>query len=337
LKLSEIGEEALIGRIAKMNRLPTSAEGLIVGIGDDAAVLSPDANGDLILVTTDMLSEGVDFRLDIITPYQLGWKSAAANISDIAAMGGTPTWTFASVGFRPETEVEFVDRFFAGIVECAARFGSTLAGGDTNEVAGDYAISITQMGRVPQDRLLRRSGAKPGDKILVTGWLGNSRGGLELLLKYGFDEAARLSSYLVEAHLMPTPRVPEATVAARTRFVRSAMDLSDGLGADLPKLCAASGCGAIVYADRLPISDDLRRAGEILQKDAGLLAAGGGEDFELLMSVDPKNVDAVISKIELATQTPVTEIGEITSGNSVEIVDSDGLRRPIAGGWEHFA
>lgn len=336
MRLCEIGEEELIARIARLNTLPKSADGLVLGVGDDAAVLSPTSNEDFILVTTDMLSEGIDFRLDIITPYQLGWKSAAVNISDIAAMGGAPTWTFASVGFRPDAEVEFVDLFFSGMVECARRFGSALVGGDTNEVAGDYVISVTQLGRVSQASLLRRSGARPGDKILVTGWLGNSRGGLELLLKYGFDEAARLSSYLVESHLLPMPRVIEASAAAQTGFVHAAMDLSDGLAADLPKLCKASDCGAVIYSEMLPVSADLGAAAGTLGKNPVSLAAGGGEDFELLLAVDPSKVDAVISKIREASGTPVTEIGEIVEGSAVEICDENGVRGPIIGGWEHF-
>ncbi|HEY3298248.1 MAG TPA: thiamine-phosphate kinase, partial [Armatimonadota bacterium] len=174
MKLSEIGEEALIERISKLNALPQSAPGLIVGVGDDAAVLAPDTDGKLTLVTTDMLTENVDFKLDLITPYQLGWKSAAVNISDIAAMGGDPTWTFPSLGFRPDTEVEFVDDFYRGMSDCASRFGSIIAGGDMNSLDGDYVISLTQLGKVSPDRLALRSKGRAGDQILVTGWLGNS-------------------------------------------------------------------------------------------------------------------------------------------------------------------
>jgi thiamine-monophosphate kinase len=335
MKLSELGEEALIERIVRMHGLPTSGPGLIVGVGDDAAVLDTGAV-EYVVVTTDMLVEGTHFRLDINTPYQLGWKSVAANISDIGAMGGLPTWTFVSMAFRAEMDVEFVDDLYRGMMECARRFGSAVVGGDTNAVEAESVISVTQMGRIEPANVARRVGARPGDRILVTGRLGDSRGGLELLLKHGLDEATRISPSLVKAHLMPVPRVPEARAAVGTGGLRAMMDLSDGLGADLPKLCKASGVGAVVYADRLQISDDLRAAATLLGKDAVDLAAGGGEDFELLMAVSPDAVDRVIAAVEKATRTPVAEIGEITESRSVEI-DRNGDRRPLKGGWEHFA
>lgn len=337
MKLSEIREEALIQRIIDENLLPKSATGLLVGVGDDSAVLAPDEPGMLTLVTTDMLTEGVDFRLDLVTPYQLGWKSVAVNISDIAAMGGLPTWTFPSLGFRPDTDVEFVDEFYRGMVECGNRFGSVIAGGDMNSVRGDYVISITQLGRVERDLLIPRSGAKPGDRILVTGWLGNSRGGLELLLKYGYDEAARICAYLVESHLMPLPRVMEGRAVAESGAAHAIMDLSDGMGADLPKLCKASGFGALIYADELPISANLHTAADLMGMDALTLAAGGGEDFELIFTVYPEDVETAREAIEIHTGTHVTEIGEIIEGDAVDIVFPDGTRKPLYRGWEHFA
>jgi len=333
MKLSQIGEEALIERLVREHQLPKSGPGLVVGVGDDAAVLEVGCTpGELTLVTTDMLTEGMDFLPEWITPYQLGWKSVAANISDIAAMGGEPTWTFASIGLRPDTEVEFVDDLYRGMTDCAGKFGSALIGGDTNSVRGDAVMSITQMGRVDRDHLALRSRAKVGDRILVTGWLGDSRGGLELLLKYGIDEATRLSERLVNAHLMPMPRVHEARMIGG--LVDAMMDISDGLGADLPKLCKASGVGALVYADRLPISDDLKRIAGILGVDVVELAASGGEEFELLMAVDPKHAEGVIEDVQKNTGTKLTDIGEIVEG-LVEI-EQNGTRRPIQGGWEHF-
>jgi thiamine-monophosphate kinase len=289
----------------------------------------------LTLVTTDMLTEGVDFRLDLITPHMLGWKSIAANISDIAAMAGVPTWTFVSLGLRPDTEVSFVDELYKGMNQCAGRFGSTIIGGDINSVAGDYILSVTQMGRVGPDHLTLRSGARLGDRILTTGCLGDSVGGLLLLLQYGYDRAIRLSGGLVKAHLMPIPRVREAGVAAETARIHAMMDLSDGLGADLPKLCRAGNVGATVYAEKLPVSRELRDASDLIDKNAVELAASGGEDFELLMVVDEGDVARVITAVELGTGTTLTEIGEITDG-PVEIAYPDGTRKPLTGGWEHF-
>lgn len=336
MKLSEIGEEALIEHINRVFRLPKAGLGLVVGVGDDTAVLQPDLQGMLILFTTDMLTERMDFLLDSITPYQLGWKAVAANISDIAAMGGMPTWTLASIGFRPDTELEFIDELYRGMIDCITRYGSTLVGGDTNSVKGDAVLSIAQMGKVEQDRLALRSGACIGDRILVTGFLGDSRGGLELLLKYGIEKAVSISQPLIDAHYTPLPRVPESRDAVGTGAVHAMMDLSDGLGADLPKLCKASKVGAVVYADRLPVSDELRYAAGILGMDVTELAAGGGEDFELLLAVAPEDVQTVMDAVERVTGTRVTDIGEIVEG-PVEIAYPNGGRKPLSGGWEHFA
>jgi thiamine-monophosphate kinase len=333
MRLSELGEEALIQRLIGQGFLAKSGPGLVIGVGDDAAVLAI-GDGDYTLVTTDMLTERIDYLQDWITPYELGWKSVAVNISDIAAMAGLPTWTFPSIGLKPDTEVEYVDELYRGMAECARKFGSEIAGGDTNSVKGDDTLSITQMGRVERERLVRRAGAKPGDRILVTGNLGDSRGGLELLLKYGPD-ARRISACLTSAHLMPMPRIAEARAASDAGLVRAMMDLSDGLGADLPKLCKVSGVGAVVHADRLPISDELRRIAGMLEMDPVQLAASGGEDFELLMAVDPSGVDAVIRSVEDATGTSVTHIGEITEG-PIELARPDGSRVPLTRGWEHF-
>ena len=333
MHLSDIGEEALLDHVFDKFHLPKSGPGLVVGVGDDAAVLDL-GSGKLAIVTADMLIEGPHFRLDLITPYHLGWKAIAANISDIGAMGGLPTWTFASIGLRPDTEVEFVDALYEGMTECAEKFFSKVVGGDTNSVEANSVISVTQLGEVEKDHLALRSGARIGDKILVTGWLGNSIAGLHLLLKLGLEEAAEQFGRLVDAHLMPMPRVWEARAAVETGGVHAMMDLSDGLGRDLPKLCKASGVGALVYADKLPVSADLHTAAELLGADAIGLAAGGGEDFELLMAVPPDEVDKVIRALK-ETGMSVTEIGEVIAG-PVEIAYPDGTRKPLKGGWEHF-
>lgn len=334
MRLSDIGEEALLERVFERFHLPKTGPGLVVGVGDDAAVL--DLGSDkLTIVTTDMMVEGPHFRLDLITPYHLGWKAVAVNISDIAAMGGLPTWTFASIGLKPDLDLEFVDSLYEGMTQCAEKFLSKIIGGDTNAVEANSVISVTQLGEVEKDHLALRSGAQIGDKILVTGWLGNSIAGLHLLLKLGLDRSASGGfGWLVDAHLMPMPRVWEARAAVETGGVHAMMDISDGLGRDLPKLCKASGVGACVYADKLPISADLRNAAEVLSADPVELASGGGEDFELLMAVAPEEVIKVIQAVK-GTGTSVTEIGEIAAG-PVEIVRSDGRRSPLSGGWEHF-
>jgi len=336
MRLSDLGEEALIEHLVRKFALPASGEGLVLGEGDDAAVL--DAGGPtFMLVTTDMLGEGVHFRADIITPYQLGWKSVAGSISDIAAMGGRPTWTLVSIGLKAETDLDYVDELYEGMVACARRFGSEIIGGDTISVSNGSVISVTQLGEIEKDYLLRRSGAKPGDRIVVTGWLGNSVGGLRLLMKYGMEEAARVSGCLVRAHLMPVPRLAEAQAAAHSRGVHAMMDLSDGLGADLPKLCTSSGVGALVFAEKVLISKDLYAAAEALEMDPLQMAISGGEDYELLMAIPESNLERVAAEVQSSTGTPVTVIGEVTEDSSVLIQYPDGIRKPLDGGWEHFS
>ncbi len=228
-----------------------------------------------------------------------------------------------------------MDDLYRGMTECASRFESTIAGGDTNAVEGNSAISVCQMGLVEPDRLARRKGARPGDRILVTGWLGDSRAGLELLLKKGLEKAARAHGRLVTTHLTPTPRVHEARAAVETGAVRAMMDVSDGLAADLPKLCKAGGVGALVLADRLPISEDLQGAADELGLDAADLAAEGGEDFELLMAAAPEDAGRVVKAVEAATGTQVADVGEFTK-TGAQIAYPDGTRRPLKGGYEHF-
>lgn len=336
MKLSDIGEEALISRLIRDYRIPAAGDGLVIGAGDDAAVLAEGPGGMLTIITTDMLSEHIDYRDDIITSYRLGWKSAAVNISDIAAMGGVPTWTLVSLGFRPDTDIAYVDEFYRGFTDCTGRYGSRVIGGDMNAVIGDNVISVTQMGSVEPDMLIRRSGAKAGDRILITGYIGQSRAGYELLIKHGLDVSLAVHKALIDAHLTPAPRIPEGRSAAGTHLVHAMMDVSDGLGADLPKLCKASGIGAVVQADRILISDDLRRAAADLGIDALNLAVSGGEDFELLMAVSPCDVDAVIEAMLASTGAPVTEIGEFVDGG-IELALPDGSRRTLNKGWEHFA
>jgi thiamine-monophosphate kinase len=197
-------------------------------------------------------------------------------------------------------------------------------------------ISITQLGKVEFDMLIRRSGAKVGDRILVTGHIGQSRAGYELLSRDGLAISIKNHKVVTEAHLMPIPRVTEARFAVLTGFITGMMDISDGLGSDLPKLCAASGVGAVVYADRLHPSDALQTAADELGMNSIGLMLSGGEDFELLMTAAPENVNAVIDAVYLATGTLVTEIGEIVE-TGINVLYADGSHKPITKGWEHFA
>lgn len=343
MKISELGGEAAVIRLISEKYGASDAAGvgaLALGIGDDAALIR---SGDgFLVVSADLLVENTHFRMDISDPYLLGWKSAAVNISDIAAMGGVPTYSFVSIGL-PDIEVSVVEAIYEGMRDVSAKYGSVIAGGDTVASGAGIVINVTQLGTVEPDRVAKRAGAKPGDAVMVTNTIGDSRAGLELLLKLGLDEARRASEACVLRHLKPEPRVNEARAAVATGKVRAMMDLSDGLAADLKKLCEASKVGARVIADALPVSEDMHIAAARLDLDAIMLAAGGGEDYELLLTCDPKDAALIAKAIQqfgngIPEQpgSTVRVIGEIVEGSDVTLVLPNGDEEPIGGSWEHF-
>jgi len=334
--LSEIGGE--FGFIERLRATYAGAagDGLAVPLGDDAAVLDLAA-GLQIVVSTDLLIEGVHFRRDWSDPYSIGWKAAAVNLSDMAAMGADPTFTFVSLALTTEDTVEGLERLYDGLSDCLNRYGARLAGGDTNAAPSGLSISITQIGTVPGGTALTRSGAKVGDILLVTGTLGDSAAGLALLLAHGPAKAEKFSHGLLTAHRRPQPRIVAARAARETGFVHACMDISDGLAGDLPKLCAASGVGARIQTAALPLSEALLAAAAVLDKTALDYALAGGEDFELLIAVAPSNVEAVRAAVS-ATGTPLTQIGEVLrSGLHFAAPDGSGDLPVATKGWDHFA
>lgn len=332
MKISQLGgEAALISLIRDKFGAVTDAD-LALAIGDDAALVR--CGESYMIVTTDLLVEKTHFRLDITDAYLLGWKAVAVNISDVAAMGGTPTYSFISIGL-PDVDVSLVEKIYEGMYDVSNAFGSVIAGGDTVASECGIVINITQLGTVEQNWAARRSDAKAGDAIIVTNTLGDSLAGLQILLKYGMEEARRVSDFLVERHLKPEPRVWEARAAVETGKVHSMMDLSDGLSADLAKLCEASGVGAKVFADKLPISEELHIASARLDADPIALAAGGGEDYELLITCASKNAEQVINAIK-STGSNASVVGEIVDERNVALVSSDGTEQQMPGSWKHF-
>lgn len=332
MKISQLGGETALINLIRDNYASPGAGDLVLGIGDDAALIR---SGDkYIIVTTDLLVEKTHFRMDINDAYLLGWKSVAVNISDIAAMGGTPTYSFISIGL-PDIDVSIVQALYQGMRDVSAKYGSAIAGGDTVGSECGIVINVAQMGTVEPDKAALRTGAKPGDAIIATNTIGDSRAGLELLLRYGLDEARAICAHCVERHLKPEPRVNEARAAVLTGKVHSMMDLSDGLSADLSKLCEASKAGAKVYADKLPISDDMKTAAHKLNADPALLAASGGEDYELLLTCAAEDADVILTAIS-STGSSAAVIGEIVDGSGVILVSSNGAESPMPKSWEHF-
>ena len=335
MRISEIGgETGLIERL-RATYAGTAGSNLALTIGDDAAVLDVPA-GLQVVVTTDLLVEGIHFRRDWSDFYSIGWKAAAANLSDLAAMGADPTFTFVSLALPPEETVESVERLYDGLGDCLGRYGARLAGGDTNRTPHGLALNITQLGTILSGQALKRTGAKVGDIVLVTGTLGASAAGLALLEQHGAVRAEKECRSLVQAHRRPQPRVVAGRALRETGLVHCCMDLSDGLAADLPKLCAASGVGAQVEVSRLPVSDDLAATAPQLGRPAWEFALSGGEDYELLLSVASADVEAVTAAAD-AAGTALTPIGEITR-TGLRFVGPDGAALPAAtGGWDHFA
>lgn len=335
MKVSELGEFRLIDLLSGMADQPAedvsaARRQLIIGIGDDAAAWQGDDS--IQLATTDFLVQDVHFSLDITSWQELGWRALAANLSDIAAMGGLPRYALVSLAMPGHTEVDDVAALYRGMLELAGQFGTVIIGGDMS-AAPLLVISITVLGGTsgPFDRILTRSAARPGDKVAVTGTLGGSAAGLEMLtkqLKFAKKEAAILK----EAFTKPWPRVAEGQALVE-QGVKAAIDISDGLLSDLGHICEMSRVSARIETELVP----LHPAVTANFGDRGLgLALGGGEDYELLFTAPA----GVIAQVRAAVSCPVTLIGEITAGESGEITLLNGrgnLVEPPQKGWEHFS
>ena len=339
MRLSELGEFGLIRAIQK--RTPLTSSGLVIGIGDDAAALKVSAS-NLLLATTDMLIEGVHFDLAYTDYYSLGWKSASVNLSDIAAMGGVPRTCLTSLGLPSSFSAENVLEIYRGLNTVLRRNATSLAGGDTCSSKKGMIVSVTLLGEAKPKDMVSRSGAMPGDLICVTGTLGDSAAGMEILQKrikaerskYQTNGSAFLSSYssLIERHLRPVPRVAWGRKIACAGCANAMIDISDGLSSDLRHICEQSKTGAIVYADRIPLSLPLLRSVNSLNELPLTYALSGGEDYELLFTV-PRSKVKRLKGLSL----PVTEIGEVVKGKNIVIQDADGRKRQLAsGGFDHF-
>ena len=325
MKASELGEFGLIELLAEIVA-KSRGEALLVDIGDDAAAWRTEAA--IQLATTDALIQDVHFTLSTITWRELGWKALAVNLSDIAAMGGVPKYALVSLGLPGDTEVEHVTQLYDGMVELARRYDVAIAGGNI-AVAPLVVLSLAVTGSAPSD-VLTRSAAAPGDQIAVTGYLGASGAGLAMLKKgLQFDEET--TTCLREAHLKPQPRVVEGQILVRTG-VKAAIDLSDGLVSDLAKLCKASGVGAELRAERIPIHP-LVSAG--FEQDCLNLALSGGEDYELLFTGRVE----VMDRVKGLMPCPLSVIGEIVNEEPGRgrLLDEQGKEIGVErGGWEHF-
>ena len=334
MRLADIGETGTIDLIARTiaaraGASPQAPEDpgfrLIRGIGDDAAVWR-SGPGTRVL-TTDTMVEGVHFRTDLASWREIGWKALAVNLSDIAAMGCEPRVSVASLGLDPDMDVEAVTDLYEGMLDACEVYGGEIVGGDiVSSPVLFVTVAMVGDASTVDGPVLDRGAASAGDVIGVTGKLGDSAGGLRLLMA-GDGDRDLGESALVRRHLRPSPRIEEG-LALRRLGVRAAMDVSDGLVADVGKMCAASGVGAVIDADRVPASEQLRRA---FPDDWIDLALAGGEDYELVFTAPSET----LAKAQEMLETPVTVVGRIVDGEGVEVVGSTGPRA-ANGGWDHF-
>ena len=300
--MSRPGEFELIDLISR--RFPPE-EG-IVGIGDDCAIIPQNA-GMETLVSTDMLVEGVHFLREDIPAFDLGWKSAAVNISDIAAMGGRPVASFLSIAIPEDVSGEYLMAFIDGYKALSDKFGSRLLGGDTTSSKDGLCISVTVYGECPRGKAVRRSGAKPGDLVCVTGTLGDSAAGLKVILDAPGAERSELEEELVRRHYRPLPRVAEGIALAGIP-VSAMMDISDGIASDLRHILKASSAGGRIDCAALPLSEQIRKISSLRGYDPVRLALEGGEDYELLFTVAP----------DVPVNVEHTVIGVITEGGGLK-------------------
>ncbi len=332
MKLSELGEFGLIDLIHSIidkfkNPQQASWKRLSIGIGDDAAAWQVDNH--VQLATTDSLVQDIHFDLNTVTWEELGWKALAINISDIAAMGGIPQYALISLAAPGDTEVDDISRFCNSMALLAEESGIAIAGGNLS-AAPTLFITITVLGYSKSKSILRRSTATPGNQIAVTGHLGLSAAGLKML-KDKIILDSETTNILRQGHLKPVPKI----IAGQTlveQGVKTAIDISDGLIADLDHICKASKVGARIRIEQIPIHPLVKANFPGYLE----LALYGGEDYELLFTANK----AVIEKVKRTLNCSVTVIGDIveeTIPNRVTLLDISGNTIPRKkGGWEHF-
>lgn len=298
---------------------------LILGIGDDAAVIR--AGNRHHVLATDLIIEDFHFIRSIHPPFHLGRKSLNVNLSDIAAMGARPLYALLGLGLPPRIEIAWVREFFSGFKSAAEEYGVLPVGGDLSQ-ASKIFISVTVIGEGKV--IIRRSGGRPGDTILVSGFLGDAAGGLHLSKRGFLLGKDKKTDSLLRAFMDPEPQISLGLELSRRRLATSMIDSSDGLSVDLLHLCEESGVGAEIELERLPISSELRS----FEKNPVLAALHGGEDYQLVFSVASEKFEVVR---KLQTRFRITPIGRMTRAKGISIVDRYGRRRPLEPrGYEHF-
>ncbi|HEX2950274.1 MAG TPA: thiamine-phosphate kinase [Armatimonadota bacterium] len=325
------GEDALIAALAKHLPSPKHTQ---LAIGDDAAAI-PLPDGNLLLITTDLLMEDVHFRLSWDALPSLGWKALAQNLSDIAAMGGTPTHAVIAIGIPSHLTAEQAVEIYTGLADLARQTDTDIIGGDTIRSSGPLTITLTVLGKVAQREMLTRRGAQPGDALFVTGTLGRAAAGLQLLDSNRSVPASL--DFAIQSQLRPQPRLTEARALATSGYVNAMMDLSDGVATDIHRLCQQSQVGVIIEQELLPVDPIVTAACTWLTErghscDATRLALYGGEDFELMFTAPTHYEDNLRTRL---APCPITRIGTMVDSPDISI-HTHNKTMPLSWGFTHF-
>lgn len=327
--VAECREHALLERL--LARLPRPSPTVLVGPGDDAAVLAGSRNERLV-VTTDAVVEGVHFSRAYSTPSDIGHRALAVNLSDLAAMAATPRWALLSLVLPDSLEVEAVEELVDGVAALATRHGVSVVGGNITRTAGPLVVDVTAGGEAAPRRWLTRSGARAGDEIYVSGTIGAAAAGLEMLM------AGRAAdSDCAKRHRRPEPRVRLGVAMGRARAARAAMDLSDGLADAVHQVATASGVGVRIDAAALPIDAQAREWWQARGVDAVRAAVAGSDDYELVFAVPAKGAGKLRRIAKHVANPALTRIGVFTRDARERVLVTDGKEEALPEGFEHFA
>ena len=334
LKFDEIGEFGFIESIKK--DCNTTLNDVIKGIGDDCAVFGP-YSGRVLLFTTDMLVEDIHFLKAKITPYQLGWKSIAVNLSDIAAMGGRPLVLLISLAIPPEMDVELIQDIYKGMKNICEHYKINIVGGDTVASPDKLIINVSLIGDAKENEVLYRSGARPGDSIYLTGNVGDSFAGLNILKKE-IPSTKSIASHFIKIHNEPKPLIETGMAIAASGLANAMIDVSDGLLSDLGHICKESGVGAMFFKSKIPISSELKLLASRVRFDPLDFALSGGEDYLLLLTVPESNIKDFEMLWKDKVASPLYLIGGIRQKKGIKMVNDDGsIEEIIKRGFNHFS
>jgi len=334
--VADFTEAELIARIQEA--LPPAPAWLVVGIGDDAAVVEPERNR-LEVLSVDALIEGVHFDPAFTPPDAVGHRALAVNLSDLAAMGASPRLALLSLALPPAWPIADFDRMISGLTALAARHRLQVAGGNLARSPGPLVIDVTVVGTVKRRQVLTRGGARPGDELYVTGSIGAAAAGLEMLkaAKRSTPPSSSVSSVVEPCsrqYLYPEPRVRMGSLLARNRAATACIDLSDGLSDGVHQIAKASGVGAVIDAGALPIAPAAREWFDGRGTDAVLAAVTGGDDYELLFTVRPRIARRLAAALRHG-DAPLTRVGCCTANREI-VLRQDGRDRPLPHGYGHF-